>query len=82
VNVYRTYFVTDTVDSLVAAIDQANRGCTSDLPCMIAFRLGTPTQSGYFTIRPKRGAAEDQLHRVQSRLRDRDRSASTSVSTD
>jgi hypothetical protein len=32
VNVYRTYFVTDTVDSLVAAIDQANRGCTSDLP--------------------------------------------------
>ncbi|HEX7138821.1 MAG TPA: right-handed parallel beta-helix repeat-containing protein [Vicinamibacterales bacterium] len=53
--VYRTFFVTDTVDSLAGAIDQANLACRNDQPCMIAFRLGTPPESGYFTIRPKRG---------------------------
>jgi parallel beta-helix repeat protein len=52
--VYRTFYVTDTGDSLAAAIDLANRDCQSDQACMIAFRLGTPPESGYFTIKPKR----------------------------
>lgn len=54
VDVYRAFYVTDTEDSLASAIDQANRNCMSDYPCMIAFRLGTPPASGYFTIKPKR----------------------------
>ena len=53
-DVYRAFFVTDTADSLADAIDLANRACQASQPCMIAFRLGTPPASGYFTIKPKR----------------------------
>ncbi|HEV8431969.1 MAG TPA: hypothetical protein VGR95_01055, partial [Thermoanaerobaculia bacterium] len=53
VNVYLTFFVTDTGDSLGGAIDLANHNCHSDRACMVAFRLGTPPESGYFTIKPK-----------------------------
>jgi parallel beta-helix repeat protein len=53
--VFRTFFVTDTApDSLAAAIDQANLSCTDDYPCKVAFRLGTPPESGYFTLKPER----------------------------
>lgn len=53
--VFRTFFVTDTAESLANAIDAANDQCTSgDVPCKIAFRLGTPPESGYFTIKPHR----------------------------
>jgi hypothetical protein len=52
--VSRTFYVTDTADSLAGAIDQANLSCTDNYPCKIAFRLGTPPQSGYFTLKPHR----------------------------
>lgn len=52
--VTRTFYVTDTTDSLADAIDQANLNCTDNYPCKIAFRLGTPPQSGYFTLKPHR----------------------------
>ena len=51
--VFRTFFVTDTTPgALGAAIDQANLDCTDEYPCKVAFRLGTPPASGYFTLRP------------------------------
>jgi hypothetical protein len=51
--VYRTFFVNDsTPGALGAAIDQANLNCTDEYPCKIAFRLGTPPASGYFTLKP------------------------------
>jgi hypothetical protein len=54
-HVFRTFFVTDTQpDSLANAIDQANLGCTDEYPCKVAFRLGTPPASGYFTLKPHR----------------------------
>jgi hypothetical protein len=57
VTVVRTFYVTDTTDSLADAIDAANRECTSGDPCKIAFRLGTPPASGYFTLKPHRKLA-------------------------
>src|ERR1051326_3604525 len=51
--VFRTFFVTDTTPgALGAAIDQANLSCTDEYPCKVAFRLGTPPASGYFTLKP------------------------------
>lgn len=52
--VIRTFYVTDTAESLADTIDQANLLCTDPYPCKIAFRLGTPPDSGYFTIKPRR----------------------------
>jgi parallel beta-helix repeat protein len=53
--VFRTMFVTDTQPELLAnAIDQANLECLDEYPCKIAFRLGTPPASGYFTLKPQR----------------------------
>jgi hypothetical protein len=53
--VFRTMFVTDTQPELLAnAIDQANLECLDGYPCKIAFRLGTPPASGYFTLKPQR----------------------------
>ncbi|HEY2829529.1 MAG TPA: right-handed parallel beta-helix repeat-containing protein [Thermoanaerobaculia bacterium] len=55
VRVFRTFYVTQTgADELAAAIDEANANCTDDYPCKIAFRLGTPPASGYFTLKPQR----------------------------
>jgi hypothetical protein len=54
VAVIRTLYVTDTADSLADAIDQANLRCTDNFPCKIAFQLGTPPASGYFTLKPHR----------------------------
>ena len=52
-NVFRTFFVTDTTSgALGAAIDQANLNCSDEYPCKVAFRLGTPPESGYFTLKP------------------------------
>lgn len=52
---FLTFFVTDTTDSLADAIDRANHDCASgSLPCKIAFRLGAPAASGYFTVKPHR----------------------------
>jgi hypothetical protein len=51
--VFRTFYVTQaTGDALGAAIDQANLECTDEYPCKVAFRLGTPPASGYFTLKP------------------------------
>ena len=51
--VFRTFFVTEaTGGALGAAIDQANLNCTDEYPCRVAFRLGTPPASGYFTLKP------------------------------
>ncbi|HEX3110852.1 MAG TPA: right-handed parallel beta-helix repeat-containing protein [Thermoanaerobaculia bacterium] len=51
--VFRTFFVTNTAPgALGAAIDQANLNCTDEYPCRVAFRLGTPPASGYFTLKP------------------------------
>jgi parallel beta-helix repeat protein len=53
--VYRTMFVTSTQPELLAnAMDQANLECLDEYPCKIAFRLGTPPASGYFTLKPQR----------------------------
>ena len=54
----RTFFVTDTTDSLANALDQANLNCTDEYPCKVAFRLGTVPEPGYFTLRPKRALAK------------------------
>jgi hypothetical protein len=52
--VVRTLYVTDTAESLADTIDQANLLCNDSYPCKIAFRLGAPPSSGYFTIKPRR----------------------------
>jgi hypothetical protein len=52
--VFRTMFVTDTRPGLFAsAMFQANLECLDNYPCKIAFRLGTPPASGYFTLKPE-----------------------------
>ena len=53
-NVIRTFYVTDTGESLANALDQVNVECTDDFPCLVAFRLDTPPAGGYFTLKPHR----------------------------